>query len=283
MSVQGRCLCGGVRYELDAPFRSMVHCHCSMCRKHHGALFATFLTGPIGRFRWLAGEALVGVYTSSAGVERRFCRTCGSSLPDLWDAEDEVCCPAGGLEEDPGMRPDHHIFAESAPEWAPITDGLPRFAAYPPGVGGEIDRLAVRPEPGLILGGCLCGAMAFEVDAEAVVLARNCHCRRCRRHTGAAHASNLFVALDAVRLRRGEELRTLWKLPEAERFASGFCSRCGSIAPRPIPQLGRCLIPMGALDTDPGMRPSSHIFVASKAPWFEITDGLPQYEGYAPA
>jgi hypothetical protein len=89
--------------------------------------------------------------------------------------------------------------------------------------------------------------------------------------------------MDAVRFRRGEELRTIWKLPEAERFATAFCSRCGSLAPRPIPQLGRQLVPMGLLDTDPGLRPSCHIFVADKAPWFEITDRLPQHRGYPPS
>ncbi len=145
-----------------------------------------------------------------------------------------------------------------------------------------MDRPAVAAEPGLMLGSCLCGAMAFEADLEAAVMARNCHCSRCRRQTGAAHASNLFVKMEALRFRRGEDLRTIWKLPEAERFATAFCGRCGSLAPRPIPKLGLYLLPMGLLDTDPPIRPACHIFTADKAPWFEISDALPQYPGPPP-
>src|SRR5688572_17400839 len=52
----GACLCGTVRYELDGPFTMMMHCHCSMCRKHHGAPFATFVAAAHSGFRWRSGE-----------------------------------------------------------------------------------------------------------------------------------------------------------------------------------------------------------------------------------
>lgn len=283
MSLTGQCLCGAVRWAIDGPVLSMSHCHCSMCRKHHGSLFATYVVTPPDGVRWLQGEDRIVAYKSSEQGSRPFCGTCGSSVPVVFEDEGIAASPAGGLEGDLGLRPKHHMFAGSAPSWGPIIDDLPRHKAYPPGVDSEpVERPSPNEEPGLALGSCLCGAIAFEADVEAMILGRNCHCSRCRRHTGAAHASNLFAPMGAVRFRRGEELRTIWKLPEADRFASGFCSRCGSIVPRPIEALGRYLIPMGSLDTDPGMGPSCHIFAGDKAPWFEITDGLPQHQAYAP-
>jgi hypothetical protein len=255
-----------------------------MCRKHHGSLFATWLAVAAADFEWLQGQEAIVSYRSSDQGLRPFCGTCGSSVPVVFEAEGLAASPAGSLQGDIEARPEQHMFAASAPAWGPISGALPRHDAYPPDIPGEpVERAAPPAEPGLVLGGCLCGAIAFEADADQLVLGRNCHCSRCRTLTGSAHASNLFLPLDALRFRRGEELRTIWRLPEADRFASAFCSRCGSIMPRPIETLGRYLIPMGSLDTDPGMTPSCHIFVADKAAWFEIADGMPQYEGYSPS
>lgn len=53
---RGVCLCGAIRYEFTEPFHAMVHCHCSMCRKHHGAPFATFAVAALESFRWLRGS-----------------------------------------------------------------------------------------------------------------------------------------------------------------------------------------------------------------------------------
>ncbi len=71
-----------------------------------------------------------------------------------------------------------------------------------------------------------------------------------------------------------------YTLPEARRFTYAFCRLCGSSMPRCDPNGGPVGIPMGSLDDDPGMRPQAHIFVASKAPWYEIADDLPQYAEY---
>jgi hypothetical protein len=54
--VEGSCFCGEVRYEVDGPFNTMMSCHCSMCRKHHGSAFATYVSAPIDSFRWVGGE-----------------------------------------------------------------------------------------------------------------------------------------------------------------------------------------------------------------------------------
>jgi hypothetical protein len=61
-----------------------------------------------------------------------------------------------------------------------------------------------------------------------------------------------------------------------------FCSRCGGKVPRPSPERGVVVVPAGSLDTDPGLRAQGHIFVADKAPWFDITGTLPQFPGAPP-
>jgi hypothetical protein len=72
-------------------------------------------------------------------------------------------------------------------------------------------------------------------------------------------------------------------LPAAKFFTHTFCRTCGSSAPRVDPARGIAILPMGAFDDDPGVRVREHIFVGSKAPWWEIDDALPQYEEFPPA
>jgi hypothetical protein len=126
-----------------------------------------------------------------------------------------------------------------------------------------------------ISGSCLCGAVRYELT-QAPVWAHNCHCSRCRKSRGSAFAANVFVGVDGLRFVSGEDQLQSYKVPEAERFTHVFCRRCGSTMPWLNAQRDLYVIPMGSLDTDPGMAPLAHIFVDSKAPWFTITDGLPQ-------
>src|SRR5262249_9706548 len=155
---------------------------------------------------------------------------------------------------------------------------LPRFDAYPPGfdVPTVSDRPSGDPTPGTIRGSCLCGDVAFVVEG-APLRCWNCHCSRCRKARGAAHASNLFAPVDAVRFTRGEEQVATYKVPDARYFTQRFCRRCGSSMPRHDRDRGFAVVPMGALDDDPGMRPERHIFTGSKAPWYDIPDDLPQH------
>ena len=278
---RGSCLCGTVRYEIAGPFTAMSHCHCSMCRKHHGAPFATFAVAPLAGFRWLAGEHALGRYRSSAQGERLFCTTCGSVGPTLMPDHGLAIAPAGNLEDDPGIRPQDHMFAASKAPWHAITDGLPQHAGYPPEFGGGlgVERPAAATRLGTISGSCLCGGVAYEIDAPLRMF--NCHCSRCRRGRSAAHATNVIAKTDALRCLRGTELLAEHKPPEARFFAVAFCTRCGSAAPR-ISARGFAVVPAGTLDTDPGIRPQGHIYVGSKAPWFEITDDVPQFDEAPP-
>ncbi len=128
----------------------------------------------------------------------------------------------------------------------------------------------------MITGSCLCGAVRYEITRKAE-WAHNCHCQRCRKIRGAAFASNLFVPLDAFRYTQGEELLRSYKPPDAERVTHVFCNVCGSSLPFLNEARGLTVVPMGSLDDDPGRPPAAHIFVGSKAPWFTITDSLPQH------
>jgi hypothetical protein len=275
----GSCLCGAVRYELRGPFSHMAHCHCSICRKHHGAPFATFVASPLDGYRVLAGGDNTGRYDSSPHWHRPWCLTCGSVLPTPMPEIGLVIGPAGNLEGDLGVTPAMHMFAGSKAPWYTITDGLPQHEAYPPDGGmPEVQRPAPEaPSPGCTAGSCACGQVAYEYEGEPLRML-NCHCSRCRQGRSAAHTTNIFVPLDRFRFRHGEELVRDFRLPGARFFGVAFCAACGSDVPRKSLERNAAVIPAGGLDSDPGARPSAHIYVGSKAPWYDITDGLPQFQ-----
>jgi hypothetical protein len=132
MSVKGSCLCGSVRYEVTGPLEFVGHCHCSMCRKSHGAAFVTWGILKPGQFRWASGEESVQTYESAPGTTRCFCRKCGSPLASAESGTvGEVV--VGTLDGDPGARPREHIFVGSKASWHDITDSLPQHEEWPPG------------------------------------------------------------------------------------------------------------------------------------------------------
>jgi hypothetical protein len=280
---QGGCLCGAVRYEVDGPFNTMVHCHCSMCRKHHGAAFATFVGAPLMGFRWHAGERNVVIYQSSEHGYRPSCRTCGSVTPTLVKEMDLVLLPAGNLQGDLDISPQAHIFVGSKAPWYPITDSLPQHEEYPPEFAmGSVSRAPIDWPLDAIAGSCLCGGVAYQI-ANPPRMMRNCHCSRCRRGRSAAHATNALYALEDFTFVRGEAQVVEYRVPEAMYFATAFCRHCGSATPRFSRERGLAIVPAGTLDTDPGARPTEHIFVSSKANWFDISDDLPQFDAAKPA
>jgi hypothetical protein len=273
---EGRCLCGQVSWQLDSPLELMSHCHCSRCRKSHGTPFATYVAGAASGFR-LHGSEHVVRWESSPGFARCFCARCGSVVPSDAAFEGRVFVPAANFEDDPGTRPIAHIFVGSKAPWYQISDDLARFDAYPDGFEAPVvpDRAPVDP-PGGVRGSCLCGEVTFLVEGKPL-RAANCHCRRCRRGRSAAHAANLVMPADGVRFTRGEDRRGIYKVPDARYFTQAFCRTCGSTMPHVDRERGIAIVPFGSLDDDPGFRPQFHIFVGSRAPWFEITDDLPRH------
>ena len=127
--LEGGCLCGAVRYQILGEPRSMTHCHCGMCRKAHGAAFATFVETSRSGFRIVSGEDSIVRYESSQGSKRPFCRHCGSTLLFESEAADQIWIAAGSLDGDPGCRPSSHIFVASKAPWFHLDDELPKFDA----------------------------------------------------------------------------------------------------------------------------------------------------------
>jgi len=279
---ESRCLCGDHVWRVDAPLALLHHCHCAMCRKHQGAAYSTLGSVPPEKFAWLArGEAIE--YESSPGFLRRSCARCGSPLPSD-PGPMGVFVFAGPLEGDPGERPSGHLFAASRLPWLEIEDGLPAYDAYPPGFDAPIQPTpASEDAPGDgVRGSCLCGTVRWRIEGEPTA-ARHCHCLRCRRARGALHASNLGVPLDGLRVTHGESDVREYRLPDARYFGQSFCGRCGAPVPRRDAERGIAVVPLGALDDDPGLAPTEHIFVDSRAAWFEIPGDLPRHAERPPA
>lgn len=131
--LRGSCLCGSVRYEVGGPVHDVHNCHCSMCRKSHGAAFSTFARLTAGDLRFVSGNEHVRAYRSSSQIERTFCDTCGSRLTVRFDGmPDAVWVSVGTLEDGAGVQPESHMFVGSKAPWLEISDGLPQFAEYGP-------------------------------------------------------------------------------------------------------------------------------------------------------
>ena len=134
----------------------------------------------------------------------------------------------------------------------------------------------VRPRS--LAGSCFCGAVHYAV-ADAFAYAVNCHCSNCRRTTGAAFKPVAGIANDQFRVTRGAGNLLIYGEPANN---DTHCATCGSLLFSVVRDGAFVHVPMGTLVDAPSIRPDRHIFVGSKAPWFTITDDLPQYEGHAP-
>ncbi len=132
----------------------------------------------------------------------------------------------------------------------------------------------------VIAGGCLCGAVRYEVGGR-FLRAGHCHCSRCRRHSGAMVCTQGRVRREDFRLVSGSEVVRSYRPDDGS--VKAFCMRCGSsLFGGTWPDGPEVSIRLGSVDGDPGIRPQCHTFVGSKAPWDEILDDLPQYEGARP-
>jgi hypothetical protein len=123
-------------------------------------------------------------------------------------------------------------------------------------------------------GSCLCGSVTFAVELPFDRFV-HCHCSRCRKASGTAHATNAVAKADAFRWLQGEELVVRYDLPTARSFATSFCQLCGS----PLPHLTRsgreAIIPAGSFDDELGVKPERHIHWSSRANWDVHGNDLP--------
>jgi hypothetical protein len=138
--IRGSCLCGSVRFEITGPLSHLLNCHCSKCRKQHGAAFRSRARVRLEDFRWLQGEELVSYYESSPGFHCGFCSRCGSPIVNRPGSNyamaairgTDLGVSLGILDGDPGVRPERHIFVGSKAPWFEITDDLPQCEELPP-------------------------------------------------------------------------------------------------------------------------------------------------------
>ena len=124
-------MCGKVGYEISGPLFDVSHCHCSMCRRQHGAVFATYADFDPQDFKWTSGENRVKVYETPSGDGWCFCSECGSTLAGSANGK-VTSITLGTVEGDPGIKPESHIFAASKAQWHEIDDDLPQFDEWPP-------------------------------------------------------------------------------------------------------------------------------------------------------
>ena len=123
---------------------------------------------------------------------------------------------------------------------------------------------------------CLCGGVRIEISGKVGPVVY-CHCSRCRKASGTAFGANADVRRRYWTLTSGEDL--LREFESSPGVFRAFCGRCGSpIYSRGVANPDTVRVRLGILDEDPDRRSLAHVWVGSKAPWFEITDDLPQFE-----
>ncbi len=130
----------------------------------------------------------------------------------------------------------------------------------------------------MLTGKCFCGAVQYSVP-DAFTYALNCHCSNCRRTTGSAFKPFAGIVRREFTVTQGADQLLIYG---AEKAHDAHCRHCGSLLYSVVRDGAYVHVALGTLMDAPTLRPTAHIFVGSKAPWFTITDKLPQYEGHIP-
>ena len=128
----------------------------------------------------------------------------------------------------------------------------------------------------MLRGKCECGAVRYRVE-DAFEYAGNCHCSNCRASTGSAFKPFAGIRREQLEVTDGADGLLVWGEPDANHTR---CGVCGSLLYSDVRDGAYVHVALGSLVDEPSIRPSQHIFVGSKAPWFEITDNLPQHDEY---
>ena len=129
----------------------------------------------------------------------------------------------------------------------------------------------------MLAGKCECGAVSYRV-ADAFLYAANCHCSNCRASTGSAFKAFAGIERHKLEVTQGGDTLLVWPDPDSNHTRCGIC---GSLLYSVVRDGDWVHVALGSLEDEPSIRPTEHIFVGSKAPWFEITDDLPRFEEYA--
>lgn len=128
-----------------------------------------------------------------------------------------------------------------------------------------------------VTGSCLCGEVTYQYVGPIKIF-QYCHCTRCQKFTGSAHASNIIIDPEQFQWLKGEKSVGRFELPDAKHFATSFCKKCGSSLPW-LTQSGKAVvIPAGTLDDDPKAQPTHNIYFADRAPWYVDASKLLKYD-----
>ena len=125
-------------------------------------------------------------------------------------------------------------------------------------------------------GSCLCGQVIYEISGHLNIF-QYCHCSRCRKFTGSAHASNLLVKPEHFRWLAGQEHVRQFAPEDTKHFATAFCTSCGSSLPWFAKSGKAVVIPAGTLDDMPDIKPQQNIFCDSAADWYVPSTELPSH------
>ena len=130
--ITGRCECGEVSYKVDAEITDFSHCHCSQCRRLHGAAFASFGGVARDKFQYLSGQSSLKIYASSDAIDRMSCSVCSSQiLVDYKPEPDVLYIAMGTVNGSPECPTGYHQFVGSKAPWYEINDGLAQHDAWP--------------------------------------------------------------------------------------------------------------------------------------------------------
>ena len=132
-----------------------------------------------------------------------------------------------------------------------------------------------------VSGSCLCGQVRYQVNGGIKVF-QYCHCSRCRKFSGSAHAANILLAPAQFEWLAGEALLGRYEPAETRHFATSFCRNCGSSMPWLAKSGQVVVVPAGSLDQDPQIQPSQNIHYDSRAPWYRSVAELPKYDRLPP-
>jgi hypothetical protein len=273
--LKGRCLCGAVSYEIQGVTSAPSLCHCSQCRRLHGAPGAA-IGAPISAYR-ISGEESLNWYRLPRS-EQGFCKVCGSKL--FWrEAADsqELDVTPGSLDGPTGLKLSRHIFTRSQGDYYEIGhDGVPRYAESSVGAQpiGEEAPPQAGPRKTEHSGRCYCGAVTYRVHGNMRDV-NVCHCGQCQRNHGYAPG---YTAAHKAELTIEGEADVAWYRSSSEA-RRGFCRNCGSSLFWAGDGRDVVSITAGSLDAPTGLKTAFHIMTADKHDYYTIADGVPQVEG----
>lgn len=130
--IKGSCLCGGIAFEIRGAVVMTRYCHCVNCRKFSGTAQAAWGVAQATEFDQTRGDTQLGEYDTGSGSKRAFCAACGAPL---WFVPDDmpafVGIALGAIDEGNPSPPERHVWTQSNPKWAAISDSLPQHLTHP--------------------------------------------------------------------------------------------------------------------------------------------------------